>query len=133
MDEAVAVFRKGSSILPYPIPSEGDLGWDEWHAAEKACRERCEIAIQEWMISKRFPILDDDEAYFLRRRFDMVSLFLQKLFLDDQTSIFSHVGFSLDDVLWWALVDWWEIHGIQQAFFEDLEMHERAYNERMKD
>ena len=80
------------------------------------------------MLSKHFPILDDDEAYFLRRRFDHVSLFLQSLFLDDQTSVFSHAHFSLEEVIWWALVDWWEAHGVSNAFWEDLEMEERGFS-----
>ena len=78
------------------------------------------------MTSRHFPILDDDEAYFLRRRFDFVSLILQKLFLEDQTSIFSHVGVSLEEVLWWALVDWWEAHGVGEAFWEDLSHEEQT-------
>ena len=132
MDQAVNVFRMGSSIRPFSGPSEEDSDWDAWHEAEKGCRERCEVAIQAWMSSKTFPVLDDDEAYFLRRRFDHVSIFLQRLFLRDQSSPFSYVYDSLDELLWWALVDWWDEWGAGEVFWEDLGMEESLYTETKK-
>lgn len=124
MDEAVDVFRRYTS-RPFSGPSEDDAMWDAWHVAEVGCRDRCEQAILHWLVHRTLPILDDDEAYFLRRRFDASSMFLQQFFMEDQTSIFSHTGNSVNDVLWWVLVHWWEKHGVGEAWWEDLEQEEQ--------
>ena len=76
------------------------------------------------MIHRRLPDMADDAAFFVCRRFDQASDFAQNLFLRNQTTVFSHVGVSLDHVVWWLLVDWWEDHGRREAFFEDLELFE---------
>ena len=126
MDEAVEVFRMGSSLRSFPGPSAADPNWEAWHVAERECRDRCEVAIRSWVSSKIFPILDDHEAYFLRRRFDHVSMFLQRLFLQDQSSPFSHVCDALDELVWWALVDWWDAWGAWEVFLADLALEDEG-------
>ena len=132
MEESVKVIRSGI-LRPFPEPgpdaTAGDY-MDVWDQADKECRQACEEAIRYWLEHRTLPILDDPEAYFLCRRFDQASEFLQNLFLRDQTTVFSCGDSSLHEVLWWTLVDWWEEHGSRIAFFQDEEESEREFNEK---
>lgn len=89
--------------------------WDRW---EKESRRECELAVDHWLEHWTLPVLGDAAAYFLCHRFDQASAFLQNLFLDDQTSVFSSGDRSLDEILRWMLVDWWNEHGCGLAYWQ---------------
>jgi hypothetical protein len=126
MDEAFEGFRR-DLIQPFAEPATSDEHWTVWHAHELRCRPQWEDAIEYWLANCVRPPLDDGTAYFLCRRFDQVSEFLKNLFVQDLTTVFAHPGLSLNEFLRWMLLDWWESHGIREAYFEDLERYEHRY------
>lgn len=129
MDEAFKGFRR-DLIPPFDEPSTSDEHWTIWHERELCSRPSCETGIKQWIADRSRPPLDDEVAFYLCCRFDQVSDFLQSLFLADQTTVFSYAGLSLDEFLWWLLVDWWDSHGRREAYFEDLEIFERKRDEQ---
>ena len=93
---------------------------------ESNCRAACEEAILYWVAHRRLPILrEDDEVFYLSRRFEQVSQFVPNLFLNDGSTVFFS-EISLDHLLYWLLLDWWESHGRREAFIEDLTQFERS-------
>jgi len=131
LDQAFAGFRR-DVIQPFGEPISSKEHWTAWHNFEQQTQERCERAIEFWIVHRTRPPLDDDVAYFLCRRFDQASFFVQNLFLEDQTTIFTYAGNSLDDVLRWTLIDWWEAHGRREAFYADLKQYENEHEDRPK-
>jgi hypothetical protein len=131
LDEAFAGFRR-DLVQPFGEPASSEEHWTVWHAFEQRTEERSERAIEFWLAHRTRPPVDDDVAYFLCRRFDEASSFIQSLFLEDQTTIFTHTGSTLDDVLRWVLFEWWDAHGRREAYFADLEQYERKYEDHPK-
>jgi hypothetical protein len=123
MDEAFQGFRH-DLVEPFAKPETSSEHWKVWHAHESSCRSECEAAIRHWIAHRSRPELGDTAAYFLCRRFDEVSHFIQNLFLEDQTTAFAHPGLSVDEFLEWMLVVWWDEHGIREAYFHDLARYE---------
>ncbi len=129
MDECVKVVRPHVT-LPFPDPpkesAENDFS-SAWMEAQKACRQECEEGVQQWLRNRNFPIVDDSATFFLVRRFDQASIFLQSLFDDDQETPFMALR-PLDEMVYWSLTTWWEKHGWMLALWEDeREMMDRFY------
>lgn len=129
MDECVKVVRRHVT-QPFSDPpkkfAENDYT-SVWLEAKKACRQECEEGVEQWLRNRTFPIVDDAAAFFLVRRFDQASLFLQSLFDDDQESPFMALR-SLNEMLRWTLTTWWEEHGWLLAMSEDeREMMDRIF------
>jgi len=120
-DVAEALGR--TSFLPFAGPSGEDADWQAWQDAEEESRDRCDRAIAEWLECGVLPLLGDHEAYFLGLRFRLAAEFLRKLYLPDGSSVFGHDGLSLQDVVWWMLVDWWEEHGATEAWLDAMARH----------
>lgn len=71
---------------------------------ESNCRAACEEAILYWVAHRRLPILrEDDEVFYLSRRFEQVSQFVPNLFLNDGSTVFFS-EISLDHLLYWLMV-----------------------------
>lgn len=118
MDQTVGVFRRhieppfAPALTAVPV---GDY-MNEWYRAEAESRQECEAAVAQWLEARTLPVLGDAAAYFLCHRFDQASDFLQNLFLWDQTTVFSCGDLSLDEVLRWVWVEWWQEHGSRMAW-----------------
>lgn len=120
MDECVKVVRNHlAQPFPDPPPESAENNFTRiWLAAEKACRQECEDGIELWLLNRTFPILDDDASFFLVRRLDQASIFLQSLFDEDHESPFMALR-PVDEMLRWSLTTWWENHGWLLAVLED--------------
>ena len=104
--------------------------WGYWHKSEKDSKSLCEEVIDCWIRTKELPPIDrDDAAFFLIRRFDQASDFIQNLFLGSFSSIFAHPGYTTDEVLRWCLCEWWDEHGSRIAYCEDEARDEERFNE----
>lgn len=129
MDECVKVVRQ-HVMQPFPDPPKELAEHDymtAWIEANKSSRMECNDGVEQWVANRAFPILDDAPAFFLLRRLDQASWFLQSLFNDDQKSPFMSLV-PLDDLLRWSLTTWWESHGWHLALSEDeREMMDRLY------
>ncbi|MEI6178383.1 MAG: hypothetical protein WCS43_15935 [Verrucomicrobiota bacterium] len=111
---------RGTIVLPFSSPTSSDAYWNAWHERESHCRKDCNEAIVYWIQHRRLPLLGaDDVAFYLCRRFDQVSNFVQNLFSEDGKTVF-YSEISLEHLLLWLLIDWWDAHGKREAFFEDL-------------
>lgn len=123
MDQSFEGLRR-DLIQPFAEPATSDEHWKVWHGGELRCRPQCEQAGVFWIEHRFLPPLEDEAAYFLCRRFDQASNFLQNLFDRDGMTVVSHGELSLDEFLWWVLVVWWDAHGRGEAYFEDLQSYE---------
>ncbi|MBP6603846.1 MAG: hypothetical protein KA250_18670 [Verrucomicrobiales bacterium] len=126
LDETFDGGMRHDLIQPFPVPGPEDEYMDVWREAEALTHPECEQVIRFWIGHRHLP--EDVSPYalfFLCKRFDQASHFVQNMFLGQKTTIFSYQNYSIDEVLWWLLVPWWGEHGSRDALFEDLEVWER--------
>jgi hypothetical protein len=127
LERAFEGFRR-DLLVPFDEPETSDAYWTVWHDRESQSRAQCEAAVLHWIEHRTRPALDDDAvAYFLCHRFDTAAEFLQNVVLEDGTSLFRHTEDSFGDFLFAMLIDWWESHGIREAYFQDLAEYERKH------
>lgn len=125
LDETFDCGLRGELVQPFPTPGPEDEYEDIWNEAEQATRRECERVIEYWILHRHLPSeVDPDALFFLCRRFDQVSHFVQKMFLDQENTIFHHTGISLEDALRWLLVPWWADWGSMWASIEDFQKWE---------
>ncbi len=111
-------------LTPFPPPADSHVHFDIWHQHELASRPECDVAVGHWLDQHVLPELSDGALFYLKHRFDYFAEFLRSLVLEDGSTILEYPSVDHRDFIDWGLIEWWESHGIREAYFEDLAMYE---------
>ena len=126
LDETFDGGMRRDLIQPFPEPGPEDEYMDVWREAEERTHHECEQVIEFWIGHRHLPEdVSPAALFFLCRRFEQASHFVQNMFLDQSWTVFSYADYSIEEVLRWLLVPWWKEHGSREAVFEDLAIWER--------